>query len=389
MSCHVIRVISHPTDRTSRKHAVRELLSAEWPLAVLPDGDDDIAVINGGIIRVEVRTYDSTDVGEITSSDILYVDSRTGCDGRTWAISALATTDATLWTSTGVAINAFAPGKPLTTYHSSFAGFGDFIMQKFGHRFGAVVVFQPIVPEALVVETPPIPAETSVLSLYDQWLADNEEMVNKWIDDIYRDECLKLTPVHYLATYGLLDILKTAPVSHDVDLGVFATKNNQLDVIKWLIEDSSYTVDEIAICAAAAKRGSRHILKYMHDRAVYEGTTYITAAHLKKAASRGHFHVIEWADKKWYLCNHQHCLAGVYRAAVRAGHVNIVQFLRKKYEINTFAPEDIAVAARAGHLAIVQMAAIHTPAVFSPSEIKSIDGIHPEVKNWVALIYDV
>lgn len=388
MRCHVIRVISHPTDRDSRKHAVSSMLNASWPFLTM-HSNDDVAIFNG-IVKYEFMSCDSTSAGEITSEDILFVDDRNGPVGRMWAASVISTTGARLWTHDGYSINNMgAPGKPITTYYSTFSNFKDFIMEKFGYECSStgwdIITRKPTVVSSTPTETPSTTSETSVPTLYDQWSADNAEAVSKWIDDGYHKKYLTLTPVHYLAAHGLLDILKTAPIVCDVDLGVSAAENNQLDVIKWLVEESTYTIDVIASCEVAAKRGFLRILKYIHN--CVDGGA-ITATHLKEAASRGNIHVIKWAAKEGHL-NYQRRRAGVYRAAIRAGHVNIVHFLRKKYEITTFAPKDIALAARAGHLTIVQMAAVHTPAVFSPSEIMSIDGIHPDVRQWVALIYDV
>lgn len=397
---HFVRIISLASDRDERKRLMHFLLTNTWPCSPIDPSAETSMIVEYPGARVSIVDYDIENAGMITSAEILFIDV-SNPTSRLWACELGTDTNAKIWAVHDAQLRErIYSGRTLAFIFARRANLANYVKDKFkitdmpvkcslmSEYVRSCDANAPTTPRAdessMQVEQPS--SKKSSSDLYGQWLLDNPDTAHKWLEDKRKLECLEYTPAHYLAAHGIIDVLKAARVDTDINLSIAAATKGQLDVIKWLKETAG-NVDETGVCEVAAARGHLHILKFMHEWSKFEGHNFITSTHLVEAAANGHFHVVEWAHKHWYLAN-QHCRVGIFRAAVRGGRVKIVQFLRGNCTMNTFARADVEAAALAGHLEMVQLAAVHDPKSVFPMSIVAA-GAPDHVIEWIKMIYSM
>lgn len=228
-------------------------------------------------------------------------------------------------------------------------------------------------------------ATTPQLSpVYTDWVAQNIHLVKEKSDRIWTREDENMYICDYLATNGLLDILKEAPITKYLDRS--AVQTGQLHVIKWLVE-SGRTINKHFVFQIAAGRGYLHILEYMQE--TFPDTDFVGKSDyyaVSTAAGKGMLHVIKWFESvgKMNATAVQVCAA----TAAAFGNFDIVKYVISTYPIPS--PWEVArKAANGGHRSIIQLLSINglINRAIVPDLIVAAEQ-HPRIVVWLKAMYE-
>lgn len=124
----------------------------------------------------------------------------------------------------------------------------------------------------------------------------------------------------------------------------FATKNDQLHILKWLKQTNHFDSD--ACLSLSSSHGYNHILTWMkEERILPDPSKYICS----NAASNGHLNTLIWLVENGYPCNSHTC-----KSALENGHLDVLKWLAANGQSLDFWILDDA--AKYGHLHILQWA---------------------------------
>lgn len=179
--------------------------------------------------------------------------------------------------------------------------------------------------------------------------------VNNWTAKTYKNAiAVAAINAGYLEILKLLkkmeclqDTPSRCPANFDITFGFLAAKNNNRDIILWLIDIGYLQWNDETFCCGAAAAGNMELLRWLHERnAVWKSTT------ICYAIKGGHFEIMKWAYESGCPIDQSCCAVAAFE-----GNLPYLKWLRE-HNCN-WSSYTAFMAAKGGHLELLQWAHQH------------------------------
>ncbi|KAG7380301.1 hypothetical protein PHYPSEUDO_007551 [Phytophthora pseudosyringae] len=181
-------------------------------------------------------------------------------------------------------------------------------------------------------------------SVMDAAVAHNHMHVVLYLDSVLGNRCTR-RGLESAALNGHLEVVKWLNDSRYYEIRTFRSLENaiaggHLRIVKYVVQtvEVAYTSWTQAALTAAVTYGQRHIVQWLHDRAVAAAAAgqnrrfrlEIYTNQLYTVAKEGHLEVLQWLHEHKYPV---HCRrAHAVRGAAAGGHKEIIEWMEETFE---------------------------------------------------------
>ncbi|CEG44777.1 Myosin light chain kinase-related [Plasmopara halstedii] len=180
-------------------------------------------------------------------------------------------------------------------------------------------------------------------NVMDAAVANNCMTIVQYLITVLGNRCTR-RGLESAALNGHLDVVKWLHDTHYYEIRTFKTLENaiiggHLNIVQYVMQTVvvAYTSWTQAALTAAVTFGQRHILEWLHHRALMVATVHnrcfrfeIYTNQLYAVAKNGHLKVLQWLHEHKYPV---HCRrAHVVRGAAAGGHQNIIEWMEFTFE---------------------------------------------------------